>query len=161
MRRRTRSTLPSTTAMLSPKAMLAMAAEVYSPIPGRVRSSAERFGELAVALADEELGGFVEHAGSTIVAEAGPGGEDFGFGGEGEGEHSGEVSEECLVVVDDGGDAGLLEHDLGEPGAVGVGDVAPGEFAGMGFVPAHELAPEEDGVQFFFWVSALGWFASG
>ena len=28
-----------------------------------------------------------------------------------------------VVVVDDGGDAGLLEHDLGEPGAVGVVDV--------------------------------------
>ena len=97
-------------------------------------------------LADKELCGFVEHAGSAVVAEAGPGGKHLGFGGEGKGEHCGEAAEEGLVVVDNGGYASLLEHDLGEPGAVGVADVAPGEFTGVAFVPGNELAPECDGV---------------
>ncbi len=52
-----------------------------------------------------------------------------------------------MVVLDDSGDAGLLEHDLGDPRAIGIIDVAPGELPRMGAVPSDQLSPEERSVE--------------
>ena len=89
----------------------------------------------------------MQHARAAVVAEAGPGGEDVCLRGEGESDGGGEAPQELLVVGDDGGDSGLLEHDLGDPGAVGIADAAPGQLARMGAVPVHELATQEGRVR--------------
>jgi len=103
--------------------------------------------ELAVELALDELGGAVEEMRAAVVAEAGPEGEDVFLFGFGEGFEGGEAAEELGVALDDGGDARLLEHDLGEPGGVGIADAAPGEIARVLAIPGEELAAEEIGVE--------------
>ncbi len=82
--------------------------------------------EGAGVVADDELGGGVKHSGAAVVAEAAPEGEDGGLGRGGEGVDGGESGEEGAVFVEDGGDAGLLEHDFRDPDGVGVAGGAPG-----------------------------------
>jgi hypothetical protein len=103
--------------------------------------------ELAVELALNELRGAVEEMGAAVVAEAGPEGEHVVFFGLGEGFEGGKAAQELGVALDDGGDARLLEHDLGEPGGVGVADAAPGELAGVEAIPGEELGAEELGLE--------------
>ena len=43
-----------------------------------------------------------------------------------------------MVIRDDGGGAGLLEHDLGNPDCVGIGRAAPGQIAMAAGVPVGE-----------------------
>lgn len=81
------------------------------------------------------LGGALEVAGAGVIAEAGPGGEEVGFGGGGEGGEVGEAGKEAFVIGNDSSDAGLLEHDFREPDAVGVAGVAPREVALVGEKP--------------------------
>ena len=52
-----------------------------------------------------------------------------------------------MVMLDDSGDAGLLEHHLGDPGAVGIVNVTPRELSRVAAVPVHQLAPEESCIQ--------------
>jgi len=73
--------------------------------------------------------GFLEVAGAGVVAESGPEAENLLLGGFGEGADIRETREEFFVVGDDGVDAGLLEHDFGEPDAVRVAGAAPGKIA--------------------------------
>ena len=67
----------------------------------------------------------MEEAGSTIVAEAFPMAENSGLGGSGESGPGGESAQPAMIVGDDGGDTGLLAHELGNSDAVGRGMKAP------------------------------------
>jgi hypothetical protein len=67
----------------------------------------------------------VEEAGSTIVAEALPMAENSGLGGTGESGPRGESAQPAMVVGDNGGNTGLLAHELGNSDAVGRGMKAP------------------------------------
>ena len=67
----------------------------------------------------------MEEAGSTIVAKAFPMAEDSGLGGPSESGPRGESAQPAMVVGDDGGNAGLLAHELGNSDAVGRGMKAP------------------------------------
>jgi hypothetical protein len=67
----------------------------------------------------------VEKSGSTIVAEAFPMAENSGLGGTGESGPRGESAQPAMVVGDNGGDTGLLAHELGNSDAVGRGMKAP------------------------------------
>ena len=100
-------------------------------------------GEDAGMVLDDGLGGGVHHAGAAVVAEAAPEGEDGGLGRGGEGVDGGECGEEGLVFVEDGGDAGLLEHDFRDPDGVGVAGGAPGEVAAVEVEPGEERLTEE------------------
>ena len=91
------------------------------------------------AIADV-AGGGVEVAGAGIVAEALPEPEDVLLRGVGQGADVGEALEEAVVIVHPLGHAGLLEDDLGNPDAVGVAGVAPGERAAVRVVPPAERA---------------------
>ncbi len=51
--------------------------------------------------------------------------ENSGLGGTGEGGPRGELAQPAMVVRDDGGDTGLLAHELGNSDAVGRGMKAP------------------------------------
>ena len=100
-------------------------------------------GKDAGVVLGDGLGGGVHHAGATVVAEAAPEGEDGGLGRGGEGVDGGEGGEEGLVFVEDGGDAGLLEHDFRDPDGVGVAGGAPGEVAAVEVEPGEERLTEE------------------
>ncbi len=103
--------------------------------------------ELAMELALNELRGAVEEMRAAVVAEAGPEREHVFLFGFGESFEGWEAAEELGVALDDSGDARLLEHDLREPGGVGVADAAPGEVASVLVVPGEELAAEELGLE--------------
>jgi hypothetical protein len=99
-------------------------------------------GDVAGEFADDVLGGGVEEAGAAVVAEAAPEGEDLGFGCGCESMDGGEGGEEVEVFGEDGGDAGLLEHDLRDPDGVGVAGVAPGEVAPIGTEPGEQCVAQ-------------------
>ena len=82
----------------------------------------------------------MEIARAGVIAEAGPGFEDGRFGSASESADGGKSGEETLVVGEDGGDAGLLEHDFRNPDAVGVAGGAPGESALVGVEPGEKTA---------------------
>jgi hypothetical protein len=87
---------------------------------------------------DEYLRGLVHHPRAAVVAETAPGGQDVGFFRLGKGGYGGEQGEETRVVVEDRSDPGLLEHDLGDPDAVGVGALPPREITGVGVEPGQQ-----------------------
>ena len=84
----------------------------------------------------------MQEAGAAVVAEAAPGGEDFVFGGGGEGFDGREFLHPVGVVFEDGGDAGLLQHDFGDPDGVGVAGATPGEIAFVEVEPGEEVGAE-------------------
>ncbi len=110
--------------------------------PGKFEEGCGGLRELGVAVGGEFAGTTVQHAGAAVIAEAAPGGEDVIFGGCGEVFDAGESTEEDSVVLEDGGDAGLLKHDFREPDGVGIAGSAPGKVALVGVVPGEQGALE-------------------
>ena len=96
---------------------------------------------------DECLGEFVEIAGAAVVAEAFPVFKDGFGGGMGKGFEVREVPHPALEVGQHGFDLSLLEHELGDHGAIEAGIGAPGEGALGGLIPAQQVGAK-----------ALGWF---
>lgn len=101
------------------------------------------------AVGGDEGGGAVQVAGAGVVAEACPGLQHGVLGGLGEGGNGGKAGEEALEVGTDGGDGGLLEHDLRQPDAVWVGRLAgggaPWHRAAVAVVPIQEGVCRRDG----------------
>lgn len=88
-------------------------------------------------------GGGVEVAGSAVVTETGPFGEDVVLVGSGEGGEGGEAVHEEREPLGDAGGLGLLEHELGDEGLVGVARAgssgrAPGEITSGGVEPKEQ-----------------------
>ena len=75
-------------------------------------------------------------------------GEHLCFCRQGERDDRGKPAQEAVVVLEDGGDARLLQHDLGDPGPVGIGDAAPRKFAGVSAIPVHQTAAKGGWVEF-------------
>ena len=69
--------------------------------------------------------------------------ENIRFRGGGESGETAETAKPFMIVRDDGGDLGLLEHELRDEDRVGIGGSAPGEIAGVFAIPGDERAPEE------------------
>ncbi|CUJ29983.1 Uncharacterised protein [Achromobacter xylosoxidans] len=84
-------------------------------------------GEVAIPVARDLLGAAVQVAGAGVVAQAGPVGHHVFLGGGGQRGHVGKALQEAFVVGDHRGHLRLLQHDLGEPDAVGIPGVLPGE----------------------------------
>jgi hypothetical protein len=60
---------------------------------------------------------------------------DVVFGSGSERREIGKALEPVIIIRDDGGDLGLLEHKLGNEDCVGLGGAAPGKIAGVFPVP--------------------------
>ena len=99
-------------------------------------------GELAGVLGDDGLCSLMQEAGAAVVAEAAPGGEDFVFGGGCERFDGRESLHPVGVVIEDGGDAGLLQHDFGDPDGVRIAGATPGEIAFVDVEPGKEVGAE-------------------
>ncbi len=74
---------------------------------------------------DDLLRTGVQIAGAGVIAEARPQGHDLFRWRGGQGRHGGESSQEFLVIRDDRGYLGLLQHDFGQPDPVRVLGVLP------------------------------------
>ena len=91
---------------------------------------------------DDLFGGGVKMFSPTVVAEAGPEGEDILKIGGGELGNGGEAFEEAVIVGNHRGDLGLLEHGFGEPDGVGIGGFPPGHWAFVAVEPFKERRGE-------------------
>ena len=80
----------------------------------------------------------MEIAGAGVVAQPRPLGEDALRSRPGERGHVREAGEERLVPRPHGLHRGLLEHDLGDPDAIGVANAAPGEAALLAIEPVEQ-----------------------
>ncbi len=89
-----------------------------------------------------EFGGAVEVFGAGVVAESFPVFEHPVIRGAGEVPDGGERFQPAAVVVEDGFDAGLLEHDFADPDFIGVAGAPPREVAFVVPVPAGKCAPK-------------------
>ena len=113
---------------------------------GSVGTDARKLAEIlcggghdAAVVVDDGLGGFMQHAGAAVVAEAAPKGEHILLVGFGEGLKGRKALEEGGVALDDHGDAGLLEHDFGDPDRVRIIGVPPGEITLAALIPSEEF----------------------
>ncbi len=117
-----------------------MAEEVYSPIPGSLRSSSAVRGQSSVMFLDDHLRCLVHHLGAAVVSQPAPCGKHSRFLRQGKSGNGREQGQKAGVVVEDGSHPGLLQHDLGDPDAVGVGGSPPREIAGVGIEPGQQLS---------------------
>ena len=103
-------------------------------------------GKDAAVLGAHDARAFVQVARPRVVAEALPGVEDGIEIGGGELPHGRPARQEVAEVGADGHDRGLLQHDLAEPHAIGIGALArpgtPGQGAGVAVVPGKQRAGE-------------------
>ena len=89
---------------------------------------------------DRRAGGSVQQvAGPAVVAQALPEAQHLLFLGPGQVGGGRKRLEEALEVGDDRRDLGLLQHDLGEPDAIGVARALPRQV-----VPAVALLPGDE-----------------
>ena len=114
---------------------------------GGVRADARKGADLIVGCGERAPfgdlpGGTMQVAGTGIVAESRPEGEDVRLGGGGEQFDGGEAGEEALIVRDDGCGAGLLEHDFAQPDRIRIAGGAPGQVAAAAAVPGEKRAAE-------------------
>ncbi len=103
----------------------------------------ERAGKRPVA---DGLGGGVEIARASVVAETLPGVQDVGLLGAREAFNIREALEPRSIIREHGRDLGLLEHDLGDEDGVGVLRLAPGEVTAVFAIPGEEGAAEAGSV---------------
>ena len=80
----------------------------------------------------------------AVITEAAPGGQYIGFGGVRQGLNAGEPLEEAMEIRNYRLHACLLEHDFGNPDAIEVGGLAPGEIAANGVIPGQQGSAEGD-----------------
>jgi hypothetical protein len=64
------------------------------------------------------------------------------FGSCGQSSEIRETPHPFIIIWDDDGDLGLLEHELGNEDGVGIGGAAPGKIPAVVAVPVQEGAPE-------------------
>ena len=105
-------------------------------IPNRFHVSRER----AAMFFRNGDGGGAEISGAGVVAKTLPGVENVVFGGGGERGEVGEAPEPLIIIRNDGGDLGLLEHEFGNEDGVGIGGAAPGESASIFAIPGKKGA---------------------
>jgi hypothetical protein len=55
----------------------------------------------------------------------------------------GETAEPLIIIRDNGGNLGLLEHELGDEDGVGIASLAPGEGAPVTAIPTKKRATED------------------
>ena len=96
-------------------------------------------------VSDDLARGFVQVARAGVVAQAAPEVQHTVRPGARQRTHVGEAFGETFEVGDDGGHLGLLQHDLGNPDAVGVAHALPGKgLASVAVVPLEQ--PRAEGI---------------
>ena len=82
----------------------------------------------------------VEIAGPGVIAQAGPGLEDFGKRRPGQVAEGGKSSDKAVIVGNHGFNPGLLEHKLRNHDPIGIPGSPPGQVPFMGDIPAEKSA---------------------
>ena len=93
--------------------------------------------------------GGLEISRASVVTEALPCQKHLVFRCARQGGEIGKPPEPLAIIRDDGGDLGLLEHDLGDEDCVRILCATPGELPAVAREPAKKRALE--GADFFWW----------
>lgn len=107
---------------------------------GQSQERLDGIGDAAGVVGDDAASGGVEVSRAGVVSQAGPESEDPVERSGGEPADGGEAAQEALIVGNDGGDLGLLEHGFGEPDGVRITGASPGQIAVMAVEPFQERA---------------------
>ncbi|MNH27270.1 hypothetical protein D3C79_873740 [compost metagenome] len=114
-----------------------------APYPGQGHHLFKSLRKQAAVQITDLLRRLVQVAGTGVVTEPGPVVQHLVDGGVGQRQHIGEAGHEALIVGDDGGDLGLLQHDLGDPDPVGGLVLLPGQgLAAVDLVPVQDPGGE-------------------
>ena len=95
-----------------------------------------------MSIRDDSSGG-VQIARPRIIAEALPRVEDVIFRSPSQRGEMGEAAEPLIIIRDNGGNLGLLEHELGDEDRVGIASLTPGEGAPVAAIPTKKRAMED------------------
>src|SRR5256885_2849722 len=82
---------------------------------------------------------------ARIVAEPLPRAENLTLRGRGKSNCVGEAAEPFIIIWNDGGDLGLLKHELGDEDRVRIGGAAPGKIAAVFAIPGKERSAKGAG----------------
>ncbi len=82
--------------------------------------------------------GCVQIARPRVIAEALPRVEDVIFRSPSKRREIGEAAEPLIIIRDNGGNLGLLEHKLGDEDSVGIASLTPRELAAVLMVPIRQ-----------------------
>ena len=91
----------------------------------------------AMSIHDDSSGG-VQIARSRVIAEALPRVEDVIFRSPRQRGEMGEPAEPLIIIRDNGGNLGLLEHEFGDEDGVGIASLTPRELAAVLMVPIRQ-----------------------
>ena len=94
--------------------------------------------QTAFAAVDEAASGAVQIARAAVVSQPLPGFEHLCFGSVGERANGREAADEARVVGRHLVDAGLLQHDLGDPNLVAVRRITPRQMPFVAIIPAQQ-----------------------
>ena len=95
-----------------------------------------------MSIHDNSSGG-VQIARPRVITEALPRVEDVIFRSPSQRGEMGETAEPLIIIWDNGGNLGLLEHELGDEDGVGIASLAPGEGAPVTAIPTKKRATED------------------
>ena len=107
---------------------------------GKLAPLFRRAREHSLALARDHLRRLVHAACAMVIAETAPDRQHGRLARGGQRLHGGKFLQEARVVVHHRRDTGLLQHDLRDPYAIGIGVTAPGQLATMFVVPREQSA---------------------
>ena len=106
--------------------------------------------ELATVLGQDKLGSPVEIAGAGVVPEAFPEAKDFFLRGVSKGADGGKTFQPAAVVIQDGDNLRLLQHELADHHRVRVAGMPPGKVASVLGEPIRQRGLEGAPVFWFF-----------
>ena len=95
-----------------------------------------------MSIHDNSSGG-VQIARPRVIAEALPRVEDVIFRSPSQRGKIGKAAEPLIIIRHNGGNLGLLEHELGDEDGVGIASLAPGEGAPVAAIPTKKRATED------------------
>jgi len=96
----------------------------------------------AMSIHDNSSGG-VQIARPCVITEALPRVEDVIFRSSSQRGEMGKTAEPLIIIRDNGGNLGLLEHELGDEDGIGIASLAPGEGAPVTAIPTKKRATED------------------
>ena len=91
----------------------------------------------------DDSSGRVQIARPRVIAKALPRVEDVIFRSPGQRGEMGEAAEPLIIIRDNDGNLGLLEHELGDEDGVGIASLAPGEDAPVMAIPTKKRVMED------------------
>ena len=113
-----------------------------TPDAGHRANCGEIVRKSGAVLSVHDFSGCMKIAGPRVVAETLPRVEDVTFRSPSQRAKIREPAEPLIIIRDNGGNLGLLEHELGDENGVGIARVTPGKIPAVLAIPAAQRTDE-------------------